>query len=375
MFVPWSPLLSLRLRSSRPPWEGLPADVALFAKGRHALLAGLRLLARDGVRRVWLPAFLCRGIVDVAEAAGLDSPLYDIGPGLEPRLATLAPARGDALLVVHFFGLLQPLAELRAFCDEHGLPLIEDAAHILPDPTASAGAGRSGDVVVFSLRKQAPVPDGGLLLVRRPRRLPPDLAPSGPRGRVRDKLVMMAAERLAFATGWNLLALKERLVTAAAPYVPRVNSGPKPLPPPAHLVSLLIRRVDWPALIRAKQRSYRELAARLAQVPGVEVPVPSLPVGSVPQTLPAWVEPATGMYHGLRRAGIEAMRWPGVEQVPVDPARHPGAAAWLERVVCLPVTAGLAGRHLDAIVSALQRLTASHRFGTLRESPRGGAAR
>ncbi|MGH7314527.1 MAG: DegT/DnrJ/EryC1/StrS family aminotransferase [Candidatus Rokuibacteriota bacterium] len=360
MFMPWSPLLSLRLRASRLPWEGLAPDVAVFAKGRHALLAGFRLLAREGVRRVWLPAFLCRGIVDVAEAAGLEAPLYDVGPALAPRLDTITPGRGEALLVAHYFGLLQPMDDVRALCTQHGMPLIEDAAHILPDPIASVGAGRDGDIAVFSLRKQAPVPDGGLLLVRQPRRIPPDLAPAGTRGPVRGKLALMAMERIAFATGWNLLPLKDRLVAAATPGSgrPESNRGPA-LPPPARLVGWLVKRVDWLGMIRAKQGCYRALAARLVRIPEVHLPVPSLLPGSVPQTLPIWVPDAGRVYHGLRRAGIEAMRWPGSEQVAVDPARYPGAAAWLERSIDLPVNTGLSERHLDVIAGALADLTAA----------------
>src|SRR5207302_10768735 len=46
--------------------------------------------------------------------------LDDVERRLDPSVA--------ALYVIHYFGLPQPLAVLREFCDAHGLRLIEDCA-------------------------------------------------------------------------------------------------------------------------------------------------------------------------------------------------------------------------------------------------------
>ncbi len=362
MFLPWGPLLEIGIR--RPlegaAWERLfPPEAVVFTKGRFALLAGLRLLTEArGIRRVWLPAYLCRGVVDCVVSAGLEPRLYDIGESLEPRLDTIAPARGDALVIVHFFGLAVPMEASHALTREHGMTLIEDCAHTLPVAGAATGPGRWGDVAIFSLRKMAPVPDGAVLVVKAPLAAT-GVAPTGRRSRIREKLAQMALERVAFTLGWNVLALKERLIgkrlvagerLGGTPLVGEVGDA---VPRPARLVLPLLRRVDWAEISRRRQESYRGLVNRVACLPGVRLPVPTLPPGSVPQALPLFVDDASSIYHGLRRAGIEAMRWPGTEQLRIDHAQYPGAGLWLTESLCLPLGAPLGPRALDAVAGAL----------------------
>jgi dTDP-4-amino-4,6-dideoxygalactose transaminase len=364
MFIPWAPLLEIPVRRPRGPgtWEALfPSPAVVFTKGRFALLAGLRLLARErGLRRVWLPAFLCRGVVNCVVAAGLEPRLYDVTDMLEPRLDGIAPAAGDGLLIVHFFGVAVPIEACRAFAREHGMPLIEDCAHTLPAGEATGGPGAWGDVSVFSLRKMAPVPDGAVLVVKPPLSAAA-AAPRGPRARIRDKLALMALERLAFTLGWNVLPVKERFVgqrLAAGEQLggtPMVQDVGDAVPRPARLVLSILRRTDWPALIRRRQEAYRGLSSRLGAVPGLWIPVPALPAGSVPLGLPLLLDDATAVYHALRRAGIEAMRWPGFEQVRIEPGRYPGADEWLARGLCLPLGAPLGASRLDAVAGTLAR--------------------
>src|SRR5436853_5580 len=83
----------------------------------------------------------------------LAPPFYGIDESLEPRIDTIAPARGDALLIVHFFGLAVPMEASLALAREHGMTLIEDCAHALPVAGTATGPGACGDVAIFSLRK------------------------------------------------------------------------------------------------------------------------------------------------------------------------------------------------------------------------------
>jgi hypothetical protein len=418
MLVPESPLLSLRLRRPRRDgarWERLfPPEAVLFPRGRDALAEGLRLLVRSRrLERVWVPALLCRSVTEAVQAARLEFVLYDIDERLEPCWGTLAPRRGDALLVVHYFGLLQPMAHVHALCRERGLGLVEDCAQALPDPGARVPAGSWGDVAVFSLRKQVPVPAGGVLVARRPWLMTAEIhRPDGAAARVGPRLAMMVAERVAFALGVNVLRVKERLVGRshgspgrggeageAGPGDTRMEGsrngggeGPRNgpgktlrnegvaglrneggvgsgrAPAVAPLVGSIAHRIDWEALIRAKQENYTRLARRLQGVADVVVPMPSPVPGSVPLALPVWVDDPGAVARRLRRAGVEAIRWPGDEQValPLDGFR--GARAWLGRAVALPVTAGLTAAHLDRMAAALEE--------AVRGLPRGrGGAR
>jgi dTDP-4-amino-4,6-dideoxygalactose transaminase len=377
MFVPaFPPLAARRLHrhGRRRPWRtnDVFPGAWLFARGRFALLEGLRVLAEvRGVRRVWVPAYVCRPVIDVASAAGLDTLLYDVDERLQPRWRTIAPAPGDALLALHYFGLAQPRGDVQRFCAVHGIPLIEDCAHAVPDPSATVQVGSYGALAFFSLRKQAPVPGGGLLVVSDPDLRAAVRVPA--RSGVGDrrtlvKLGIMLAERVAFALGWNVLPFKDRLPVldahpepGAAPS-PHVSAPPPEYsrpPAPAFLLRPMLARLDWRQHIRARQIGYRRLAAGLREIPDVTLPVVVPPRGSVPQAMPIWVRDPDRVVGVLRARGVEAMRWPGREQVPFRRSDCPGTAAWLDRSVLLPLGCRLTPRSLDAVVHAVHEAAAA----------------
>jgi hypothetical protein len=72
-----------------------------------------------------------------------------------------ASEKTGAVFLIHEFGLPNPrAAELRAFCDARGIPLIEDLAY----GWGSDGTGTWGDVKIVSLTKLLPVQYGGALI-------------------------------------------------------------------------------------------------------------------------------------------------------------------------------------------------------------------
>lgn len=381
VFVPaFAPLAvrAPRRRGHRRPWrtaDVFPPGALLFARGRFALFEGLRALAEvRGVRRLWAPAYVCRPVLDVARAAGLGVALYDVNDRLEPRWPTVAPGRGDTLLALHYFGLALPRRPLQEFCNAHAMPLVEDCAHTVPDPGTAAQVGSYGALAVFSLRKQAPVPGGGLLVVRDPDVRAAIRAPRraglGDR-RTLVKLVIMLAERAAFAMSCNVLALKDRLpVLDAHPDAGLVTARETTIdlseystpPAPSFLLRPMLARLDWRAQIRTRQAAYRRLAARLRTVPGVMLPVPAAPPGSVPQAMPIWVGDPDRAVRALRGRGVEAMRWPGLEQVPFSREACPGTAAWLEQSLLLPLGCALTPPRLDAIARTLAETTRTDRL-------------
>lgn len=376
VFIPAFPPLAVRRRPREHlrPWR--TSDVfpgaRLFARGRFALFEGLRVLAEiRGVRRIWAPAYLCRPVIDVARAVGLETALYDVDERLEPRWTTLAPMRGDALLALHYFGLALPRRPLQEFCSAHDMPLVEDCAHAVPDPAAEVQVGYYGALAIFSLRKQAPVPGGGLLVVNDPELRPAVREPArsgiGDR-RTLIKLGIMLAERVAFGLGHNVLPYKDRLPVLDAQPEPGAGRSPgapvalaeysRP-PAPAFLLRPMLARLDWRAQIRTRQVTYRRLAARLRAIPGVTLPVVLPPPGSVPQAMPLWVAEPARTARLLRARGVEAMCWPGQEQVPFRREACPGTVAWLDRSLLLPLGCALTPPLLDAVVRAVHEAAGS----------------
>jgi hypothetical protein len=351
----------------------LPPGSVLFRRARHALYHGVRALVRTRpLRRIWLPAYLVHCVEEAVTAAGLESCWYDIDPALEPRQPSRLPLRaGDAFLVVHYFGLAQPVEALLAHCAAHEVPLLEDCAHAVRDPDSPVLVGSYGAIGVFSPRKQAPVPGGGVLALNEPacRAACGDPGLAAADHRTLGKLALMGTERLAAACRWNILRLKDRLPVLDAYGAPAEGTrGPHSGPDeygdagaPSRLVSALLRRIDWTAQRAARKEGYARLVERLDLVRGVHVPVPVPRPGSVPLSVPIWVRDPETVARVLRRCGIEAMRWPGTEQRPFDAACYPGAAAWRDRTVCLPLGIPLSAELVRHVVGAVQRAVAASR--------------
>lgn len=378
MFLPaFAPLAAQR----RGPWrtDDVVRGAMLFARGRLALFEGLRALAAvRGIRRLWAPAYACRPVADVAAAAGLDVAWYDVDERLEPRWTAMAPARGDAVLVIHYFGLALAPRALEDFGRAHEVPLVEDCAHAVPDPTAAVRIGTSGALAVFSPRKQVAVPGGGLLTVNDPEvRAVIGRPPRAGLGDLRTlaRLAIMLVERAAFGLDLNVLRLKDRLpvldahpaaATGAAWDGVADRSEYAAAPAPSWLLSWMLACVDWHRVIRARQSAYRGLARRLCDVPGVSLPVAEAPPGSVPQALPIRVADPDRVVRVLRGRGIEAMRWPGREQVPFSRTACPGTAEWLDRGLLLPLGAAPSPARLDAVARAVARAVAPPAAGARR---------
>ena len=125
------------------PWQG-------FRTARGALAAFLRY--RD-IKRVWLPAYICRSLFD--GAAGCEVAWYATDKHLDIDLETLVPQAGDAVVGVDYFG-----RSPKGLTKQHpGVLWIEDRAQALaPDSPAF------GDVILHSPRKLFGVADGGILV-------------------------------------------------------------------------------------------------------------------------------------------------------------------------------------------------------------------
>lgn len=355
-------------RRGRPDWRSALFGTRVrwymtralwYRTGRLALLAGLRMIRGASGQRVWVPAYLCQAVLAPLVQCGLEIVPYDITDTLQPNTGFPCARSGDLVVLIHYFGLAAPAQATRVLCRERGLRLIEDCAHGLPDPDSARPMGSVGDLAIFNLRELLPVPDGAVLVVN-----DPAVPVSGSQaGQARDapvsmgRLAQIVVDSLAFRLGLNILPLEDRLralrrddsrVGAEA----ASTSGFSPR---------LLAAMDLHALIRQRNAHYVALAERLAGVRGVEVPVPVPPEGSVPQVLPVRVSNPARMCRALRRMGVGASRWPGAADAVPNLAldAYPGARAWSERGLVLPVNESLQPGHLDGIARAVARAVAA----------------
>lgn len=177
-------------------WQGEAADMFFMSQVTHAFGAlALAFQGRETPLRFWFPDYFCNGALALLRQSGVGIAFYPVDLDLRPDWAACrAMAEGgppDIFVMVHYMGSRGDLETARAFCDEIGARLLEDATQLLRPVD---GIGSFGDFVCFGPRKFFDLPDGGLLVVRHAEdalrltdalRALPQRAPSALRWRVR----------------------------------------------------------------------------------------------------------------------------------------------------------------------------------------------
>jgi len=106
--------------------------------------------------------------------AGATPVLVDVDPDtglIDPAAARAAiTPRTKAIIPVHLYGVMADMRALKALADEHGLALIEDAAHCVEAERDGVRPGQLGDAVCYSFyaTKNLTCGEGGALGTNRP---------------------------------------------------------------------------------------------------------------------------------------------------------------------------------------------------------------
>jgi dTDP-4-amino-4,6-dideoxygalactose transaminase len=106
--------------------------------------------------------------------AGATPVLVDVDPDtglIDPAAARAAVTpRTRAIIPVHLYGVMADMRALKALADEHGLALIEDAAHCVEAERDGVRPGQLGDAVCYSFyaTKNLTCGEGGALGANRP---------------------------------------------------------------------------------------------------------------------------------------------------------------------------------------------------------------
>lgn len=359
-----------RRASTWSPVPGSPA-VALFS-GRNAMYHGMGALGIRPGDRILVPSYHCSTLVAAILRHGARVDFYRIGRACEPDIADIrrrltAETRG--LVSIHYFGFPQPILELRALCEEHGLALVEDCAHVLTGRVAGRPLGGFGDVSVFSWRKFLPVHDGGHLVINRmgaggwkpPRLVTPGLLRLRIWKDTVDRLVSESPSPRVRAAGGLLRATSRagwRLLRRTAPEVAGLDSdsqGPEfdlasvavPMSGVSHRV---LRSADLERIAAARRSNYAALLRACAELPGLDPLFPELPEGVCPYIFPVIVRERTDFHLELRARGVPAVTWGGVIHASLPRECFPDAAYLYDHLVFLPV-------HQDLDAAALRTMT------------------
>jgi perosamine synthetase len=345
--VPLAPVLSCAsfgraANGARPLPSVLDAGIPYaVTSGRIALALALRALGVQAGDSVLLPAYHSLSMVPPVLWRGATPLFYRVGMDTAVDLADVATRLGPkvkALVVTHYFGFPQDMTAIRAFCDHHGLALVEDCAHCFFGEHAGRPVGSFGDYAIASSMKFFPAYDGGVLVARRP--LDVKLRSAGAGFEVKALLNTL---ELGFAYGrlpllraalapllktkdgvWRALK-RRRAGTSAAPRLAPASSESGTDFDPAWVdkraswcARRLLRLVSGRRIVERRRANYRQLEAALTTLPGCRPLFPRLPDGACPWLFPLLVDDPEPVFARLCAWGVPVTRfasslWPGVD--------------------------------------------------------------
>lgn len=355
-FLSWS-LLSARASDWKYPTSAGASRYSFF-QARNALYHSLDILGIAPGSRILAPSYICRAAIDPLIAYGAIVDFYPVTPGCSVDLRDLerriTPAT-RAIMIVHYFGFPQPVAQFRKLCDAYGLELIEDCAHVLSGEADGAPLGTLGDAAVFSWRKFLPIYDGAELLINRP----------GLKARID-----WTKESSLFTLKVAANMLDAGLVEARQPILKLAYRGirageaafrkvaRRQLQKSAMMqaepttVSFDVRNVNWPmsrpsrwaknhsdigAIIQRRRRNYEMLLEELFAARHVQPLFQELPRTVCPWVFPVIFPDLPEAYKRLRSRGIPATTWGWVRHPLVGRNKFIDSDFLYDNLVFLPI--------------------------------------
>ncbi|SHH41763.1 DegT/DnrJ/EryC1/StrS family aminotransferase [Massilia sp. CF038] len=340
--VPLAPVLSRASFVSgglpQPPSVLDAGAVRLVTSGRIAIALALREMGIRAGDSVLVPAYHSMSMVAPVLACGARPQFYKVGADAAIDLADVASkldASVKAIMVTSYFGFPQPLAAVRAFCDRHGIALLEDCAHAFFGRHGGRSLGSWGDYAIASSMKFFPIYEGGALVSARHALTTP--APHSAGLGFEAKAALNALENsfswrrlpLVHAALWLPLRVKAlvwRLVKrGGAPALTPSSSDSSYEFDPRWLdkrSSFFSRQVLGHAshgrIVVRRRANYTELANALGSLPGCRPLHAQLPEGTCPWLFPLLVDDPEPLVQRLLAAGVPMTRfaetlWPGVD--------------------------------------------------------------
>jgi dTDP-4-amino-4,6-dideoxygalactose transaminase len=347
----WPPLPPgsyLRAATAPAPFPLTDPRCRIFGWARQALFAGVRSLGMGPGDEVLAPAYHHGSEIEALSRAGVGCRFYDATDSLEPDPQVLERLLGPgvrALYLIHYLGLPQASARWRAWCDERGLMLLEDAAQAWLSHSAEGPSGSFGDLAIFCMYKSVGIPEGAAVVSRVP--------PEDPGTDRRLGLAALASRHAVWLAQRSSLAATAASAArrTAAPYDPAADFALRPhADPPWRSIPALLRRLDYRDVARRRLENYKALLEALGDsVPG---PFRRPPDGSSPWAFPVATGDKQALLERLSRHGVKGADFWSVPHPSVPAEDFARAAALRESIVCLPVHQELRPSDLERIAGA-----------------------
>lgn len=347
------------------------AHTAYTTSGRAAIFQALMQLQLPAASTVLVPTYHCPTIIAPVMLANLNVAYFGLRADGLPNLDTIDAAtavKSKAMIVSHYFGLAHSLAEVRQWCDDFGIALVEDCAHCYFGEAGERPIGAWGDYSTASLSKFFPVPEAGLLASAHHPIESLQLSPQSLKAQIKGWVdVFEPATKYKRFRGLNSgLAVLFRAKNSHLQPISKDEYSAKsadasmmhecdmsrishaPLGASMILKSILPRG----RIIARRQQNFASYAGHFAHAEGARslFPLPSKTIA--PYVFPLWVDEADRVYHALRAQALPVFRW---DKVWPDTPQLDGDVGplWSQHVLQLPCHQDLSEADIDRTSNAI----------------------
>jgi perosamine synthetase len=310
------------------------AHLRWVTSGRAAIALALEQVGVQKGDEVLIPAYHCESMISPTLWRDATPVFFKITRDASVDFEDLVAKRSDntkAVLITHYFGVMQNIKPIRDWCDQHNLILIEDCAHAFFGGNSDALVGTVGDYAIASSMKFFPNLDGGILASAQHDLSALSLEGVGRAFELKSAINLVEKavhyRRLGLAGKGLKLAiqLKEALWKCAKRCMgaerqqsfkaPASSEGGFGLDS-AWIHKSMSKASKWvishakqQQLCDARRQNYQILHDRLSQLPGARPLYQTLPEGAIPLVYPLYVESLQSVFHELKMAGVPIWRF------------------------------------------------------------------
>ncbi len=366
MYIPSEPVISPRdfLKESRGHSFILSYhsyNPIFCPNGRSALYLALKLSKLSAGDTALLPSYLCPSIVNVFKRFRLNLKFYRVFENLEIDFNNLMAmtAKAKVMLIIHYFGLPQPIEKIIRFCKEKKILLIEDCAQALFSKSGERYLGTFGDYGFFSLRKSLALPDGGMLIVS-DRIVKPNLTDSYTQDNGDAhffNIFSLLIKYMEVKLGITPRTFIKRSVNIRKRYIEHdsrrkidIKNGI------SRLSSKLLGRTEENEIVEKRRNNYIYLYENLKGFTNLKIYYPFLPDGSCPLCFPVLTSNRDRIRIELLKRGIDLRAFWDILPDEISALDCPVSHKVAEEILLLPVHQNLQKKHLDYILFSLREV-------------------
>jgi len=346
--IPTQPILSLSSFGllDHPKKENIPSildsgQIKFVTSGRVAIALALKEIGIGIGHKVLIPAYHCPAMVEPVLWSGATPLFYKINADTSVNFDDILSKLDRSvklLMVTHYFGFPQNLQEIKKFCEENHIYLLEDCAHAFFGEFNGKPLGSYGDYAIASSMKFFPIYEGGCLISNQNDIKQLELHSAGINFEIKSALntlekafeyerLMWLKKILAFPLWtknkiWAMLKSNKSVNRSIGPGSSEGGFGfdANWLSKRSSLFSqYLIRLISDQRIIERRRENYQLLLKAFGELPECRPLFPNLPDKVIPHVFPLVVNHSSIVFPLLKKAGVPIIRfgeylWDGVDE-------------------------------------------------------------